>query len=69
MFYGVYKSVSSPEEFFAEPREENNYPSQVEYDGSRYSLARTIIVSSQSLRDKLLAEAERLGVKYDVKIN
>lgn len=69
MFYGVYKSVSSPEEFLAEPREENNYPSQIEYNGSRYSLIRTIIVSSESLRNKLLVEAERLGIKHDVKIS
>jgi len=69
MFYGVYKSVSSPEEFFAEPREENNYPSQVEYGGTRYSLTRTILVPSESLRDKLLAEAERLGIQHGIKIN
>lgn len=69
MFYAVYKSVSSPLEFYAEPRSVCDFPTQVEYKGDRYSLIKTIVVSSPSVRSKLLEAIKRIGVEYDVKVS
>lgn len=69
MFYAVYKSVSSPVEFYAEPRDTCDFPTQVEYDGDRYSLLRTIVVSSPSVEKKLMETIKNLGIQYDVKVN
>jgi len=69
MFYAVYKSVSSPIEFYAEPRETCDFPTQVEYKGDRYSLIRTMVVSSPSVEKKLLDTIVRIGVEYNVKVN
>jgi len=69
IFYAVYKSVSSPLEFYAEPRSVCDFPTQVEYKGDRYSLIRTIVVSSPSVKNKLLETVKKIGVEYNVKVS
>jgi hypothetical protein len=69
MFYAVYKSVSSPVEFYSEPRETCDFPTQVEYNGGRYSLIKTIVVSSPSINNRLMETIKKIGIEYNVKVN
>jgi hypothetical protein len=68
MFIGYYKSVSTSREFYSSKREDLNFPIQVEYNGDRYLLTRTIQVSSKSQEKNIKTAAENYGIEYDVRI-
>jgi hypothetical protein len=68
MFIGYYKSVSSAKEFYSEKRNDLNFPMQIEYQGDRYLLSKTIQVTPKSEKN-LIDTAKRYGIDYDVGID
>lgn len=68
MFIGYYKSVNSAKEFYSSKKEDLNFPMQVEYNGDRYLLVKTIQVTPKS-ELKVIETAKRYGIDYDVKID
>lgn len=68
MFIGYYKAVNSSSEFYSEVKDDLNFPTQVEYKGTRYLLNKTIQTSS-SLHKKIIETAKRFDIDYNVKID
>lgn len=68
MFIGYYKSVSSAKEFYSEKKDDLNFPMQIEYQGDRYLLSKTIQVTPKSEKN-LIDAAKRYGIDYDVRID
>ena len=69
MFIGYYKSVGSSKEFYSEKRKDLNFPMQVEYDGERYLLNKTIQISSKSHENNIINTAKKYGINYDIRID
>ena len=69
MFIGYYKSVGSSKEFYSSKRNDLNFPIQVEYEGDRYLLNKTIQVSSESQEKNIINTAKKYGLKYDIRID
>lgn len=68
MYIGHYKSVSSPEEFYAKGRDTLDFPAQIELKGKRYLLNQTYQVSSESQYKNFINYAKSLNVEYDVEV-
>lgn len=69
MFIGHYKNVNKVDEFYSEKREGLNFPTQVEYKGSRYLLVNTYFANSKSQEDNIKKRAAELSILVDVKID
>ena len=68
MFIGYYKAVDSTKEFYSEKRKDLDFPTQVEYQGLRYLLNKTIQISP-SLEKNIVATAKKFNIQYNVKID
>jgi len=68
MFIGYYKSVNTSKEFYSQTKEDLNFPIQVEYQGDRYLLSKTIQVSSRTQENNIKKTAKSYGIQYDVRI-
>jgi len=68
MYIGHYKSVVSSSEFFTLERESLDFPTQVEMNGERYSLLRTITVGTPSSRSAVQKMAQKYSIPYDIEI-
>lgn len=69
MFIGHYKAVNKSAEFYSEPREDLQFPTQVVYNGARYLLGRTVHLTSSATMKRFYKSVEGNGVDYDVKID
>jgi len=69
MFIGYYKSVSSSKEFYSCKNTDLHFPVQVEYNGDRYLLGKTIQVSTKSQERNVINTAKKYGIEYDVRID
>jgi hypothetical protein len=69
MFIGHYKNVNIVDEFYSEKREGLNFPTQVQYKGSRYLLVNTYIANSKSQEENIKKRATELNILVDVKID
>lgn len=68
MFIGYYKAVDSSGEFYSEKRKDLNFPTQVEYNGIRFLLNKTIQISPTTEKN-IIATAKRFDIEYNVKIS
>lgn len=68
MFIGYYKSVNTSKEFYSQKKEDLNFPIQVEYQGDRYLLSKTIQVSSQTQENNIKNTAKSYGIEYDIRV-
>ena len=69
MFIGHYKNVNKVDEFYSEKREGLNFPTQVQYKGSRYLLINTYIANAKSQEENIKKRAAELNILVDVKID
>jgi len=69
MYIGHYKSVNSSEEFYSLVRESLDFPTQAEYNKSRYLLQVTYSVPSKSLEKRIIARAKELGIPTNIKVD
>lgn len=69
MFIGHYKSVSKTEEFYSEKRDDLQFPTQVEYNGSRFLLVRTVQLSTKATEKRFYESVKENSIPYDVKIS
>ncbi len=69
MFIGYYKSVGSSREFYSEKRKDLNFPVQVEYNGDRYLLNKTIQISGKTHEKNIIDTAKKYGIDYDIRID
>jgi hypothetical protein len=69
MYIGHYKSVNSSEEFYSLLRENLDFPTQAEYNKSRYLLQVTYSVPSKSMEKRIIARAKELGIPTGVKVD
>lgn len=68
MFIGYYKSVNTSKEFYSQKKEDLNFPIQVEYQGDRYLLSKTIQVSSRTQENNIKNTAKSYGIEYDIRV-
>jgi hypothetical protein len=68
MYIGHYKSIKSPKEFFSQPRQNLDFPTQITYKKEQYSLFAAHTVSSESQIKNLTNRAKQLNIKYNVLI-
>lgn len=68
MFIGYYKSVNTSKEFYSQKKEDLNFPIQVEYQGDRYLLSKTIQVSSLTQENNIKNAAKSYGIEYDIRV-
>jgi hypothetical protein len=66
MFIGYYKSVASSKEFYSSKRSDLNFPIQVEYEGDRYLLNKTIQVSSELNMTLELTQEQTADLKSEI---
>jgi hypothetical protein len=69
MYIGHYKSVNSSEEFYSSIRENLDFPTQAEYNKSRYLLQVTYSVPSNSMEKRIIARAKELGIPTNIKVD
>ena len=69
MYIGHYKSVSSANEFFSVKRKDLDFPTQVEYKGSRYFLNATHIVTTKGQENNLKTRAKELNIPFGIKLD
>lgn len=69
MFIGYYKNISSSKEFYSCKKDDLYFPIQVEFNGDRYLLTKTIQVSTKSQEQNLINTAKKYGIEYDVRID
>lgn len=69
MYIGHYKSVNSANEFFSVKRKDLDFPTQVEYKGTRYLLGATHIVSTKTQESNIKSRAKELGIPFGVKLD
>lgn len=69
MYVGHYKGVSTSDEFYAEEREALNFPTQVELEGQRYILYRTVYSGTPSQRSSLKETLDKHGIRHGIKID
>lgn len=69
MFIGYYKSVVSANEFYSSKKSDLNFPAQVEFNGERFLLNKTIQVSSNNLEKSIISSAEKNNIPYGIKID
>lgn len=69
MYIGHYKSVNSTNEFFSSKRKDLNFPTQVEYKGSRYLLHATHIAATKSQENNMKTRAKELKIPFNVKLD
>lgn len=69
MFIGHYKAVNNSGEFYARPRDDLQFPTQVVYDGVRYLLTRTVQFTSKSTETRFYKSAKESGIPVDVEID
>lgn len=68
-YIALYKCVSTPEEFYSEPRQSLDYPMQVAYHSKNWLLSTTILVSSSKQEQRLIAAAKQNNVATNVKVS
>lgn len=68
MFVGHYKSVLTSEEFYSKKRESLDFPTQVEFNGTRYLLKTTYIASTELQENNIINTAKKYGIKHNVEI-
>jgi len=68
MFIGHYKNVNKVDEFYSEKKDGLNFPTQVEYKGSRYLLINTYMANSKSQEDNIKKRAKKLLIILFLKI-
>lgn len=68
MFIGHYKSVLTSEEFYSKKRQSLDFPTQVEFNGQRYSLKATYIASTDLQENNIINTAKRFNIKHNVEI-
>jgi hypothetical protein len=69
MYIGHYKSVNSSQEFYSLVRENLDFPTQAEYNKSRYLLQVTYSVPSKSMEERIITRAKELGIPTGVKVD
>jgi len=69
MYIGHYKSVTSNLEFYSSLKDDLSFPAQVVYEGQRYLLQYTYIVSSKSIHKKITDRATELGIPKDIAVD
>lgn len=69
MFIGHYKAVNKTSEFYSEPREDLQFPTQVVYDGNRYLLSRTVQLASKATEKRFYSSLKDSGITSNVKID
>jgi hypothetical protein len=69
MYIGHYKSVNSSQEFYSLLRENLDFPTQAEYNKSRYLLQVTYSVPSKSMEERIITRAKELGIPTGVKVD
>jgi len=68
MYIAHYKAVNSSDEFFSSKRQELNFPTQIEYNGQRYSLNATHIVATPRQELSIANRAKTLNIPFGVGI-
>jgi len=68
MYIAHYKAVNSSDEFFSSKRQELNFPTQIEYNGQRYSLNATHIVATPRQEFSIANRAKTLNIPFGIGI-
>lgn len=68
MFIGHYKAVNKTGEFYSVPREDLQFPTQVEYNGSRYLLSRTVQLSTKATENRFFQSIKENGIPHNIEI-
>ena len=69
MYVAHYKSVVSSSEFYSRKRNTLDFPTQVEFDGERYMLFRTVQVSTPTQEKRFLDMTSGYGIPSDIRID
>lgn len=68
MFIGHYKAVNKTAEFYSEPRDDLQFPTQVQYGNDRYLLLRTVQLSTKATEKRFYDSVKENDIPYNVKI-